>query len=467
MDKQVLTDYFESAAPKRLKWNSRNRYYHKLLERYYRFMIPPGKRVVEIGCGPGDLLSAVRPSYGVGLDISPTMVEIARKRHPELHFRVMDSESIESDETFDYIILSDLVGLLWDVMEAFEGISGLCHHRTRIIISYTNYLWEPVFKAGEFLGIKQKQPIQNWLSSTDITNLLNLAGFEVIKKEKKILLPKWIPGITWFFNRIVANLPLINYLDMVRIITARPVRPGNQEFSISVIVPARNERGNIEAAVNRIPAFGSAQEILFVEGNSSDGTYKEMLRVQKAYPDCNIKVIKQSGKGKGNAVREGFDLASGDILMILDADLTMPPEDLPKFYQALRKNSGEFINGCRLVYPLEKQAMRTLNLIANKLFGVFFTYLLGQPLKDTLCGTKVLFSADYEVIKQNRHYFGDFDPFGDFDLLFGASKANLKITEVPIRYRERTYGSTQISRFKHGLLLFRMSFYAARKIRFI
>ncbi len=467
MDKQALTDYFESAAPERLKWNSRNRYYHKLLERYYRFMIPPGKRVIEIGCGPGDLLSAVRPSYGVGLDISPTMVEIARQRHPELHFRVMDAESIESEETFDYIILSDLIGLLWDVMEVFEGITGLCHSRTRIIISYTNYLWEPVFKAGEFLRIKQKQPIQNWLSSTDITNLLNLAGFEVIKKDKKILLPKWLPGITWFFNRIVANLPLINYLDMVRIITARPVWPGKQEFSVSVIVPARNERGNIDAAVKRIPAFGSAQEIIFVEGNSSDSTYEEMLRVQKAYPDHDIKVIRQTGKGKGNAVREGFDLATGDILMILDADLTMPPEDLPKFYHALKTNSGEFINGCRLVYPLEKQAMRTLNLIANKLFGLFFTYLLGQPLKDTLCGTKVLFSADYEVIKENRHYFGDFDPFGDFDLLFGASKANLKITEVPIRYRERTYGSTQISRFKHGLLLLRMSSYAARKMKFI
>ncbi|NQV03099.1 MAG: glycosyltransferase [Bacteroidia bacterium] len=467
MDKQTLTDYFESAAPKRLKWVSRNRYYHTLIERYYAFMIPPGKRVMEIGCGPGDLLSAVKPAYGVGLDISPTMVEIARKRHPELHFRVMDAESIEPGETFDYIILSDLVGVLWDVMETFEGISGLCHARTRIIISFTSYLWEPVFKAGEFLRIKQRQPVQNWLSSIDITNLLNLAGFEVIKKEKKILLPKWLPLITWFFNRIVANLPLINYLDMVRIITARPVRQGVQEYSVSVIVPARNERGNIEAAIKRIPPFGSAHEVIFVEGHSSDSTYKEMLRVQKAYPDHDIKVIKQSGKGKGNAVREGFDLATGDILMILDADLTMPPEDLPKFYQTLRTNSGEFINGCRLVYPLEKQAMRALNLIANKFFGLFFTYLLGQQLKDTLCGTKVLFSSDYEVIKQNRHYFGDFDPFGDFDLLFGASKANLKITEVPIRYRERTYGSTQISRFRHGLLLFRMSFYAARKMKFI
>lgn len=177
--------------------------------------------------------------------------------------------------------------------------------------------------------------------------------------------------------------------------------------------------------------------------------------------------MKQSGKGKGNAVREAFDAATGDILMILDADLTMPPEELPKFYDALRYNKGEFINGCRLVYPMEKNAMRFLNLMGNQFFGWFFSFLLGQPLKDTLCGTKVLYREDYNTIAENRSYFGDFDPFGDFDLLFGAAKLNLKMTEINIRYKDREYGSTQISRFKHGILLFKMSFFAARKIKFI
>jgi len=222
----------------------------------------------------------------------------------------------------------------------------------------------------------------------------------------------------------------------------------------------------MENAIKRTPQFGSHQEFIFIEGHSSDGTYDEMLRVQQAYSDVDIKVMKQTGKGKGNAVREAFDKATCDILMILDADLTTPPEDMPKFYEALRHNKGEFINGCRLVYPMEKEAMRFLNLLGNKFFGWFFSYLLGQRLKDTLCGTKVLFRNDYEKIIANRHYFGDFDPFGDFDLLFGAAKLNLKITEVIVRYRDREYGSTQISRFSHGWLLIKMSLFAARKIKF-
>jgi glycosyltransferase involved in cell wall biosynthesis len=240
-----------------------------------------------------------------------------------------------------------------------------------------------------------------------------------------------------------------------------------KDFSVSIIIPARNEKGNIFNAIERTPVFGSSREFIFVEGHSSDGTWEEMLRARAAFPGQRITVMKQTGKGKGNAVREGFAAASGDILMILDADLTTPPEDLPKFYQALRNNTGEFINGCRLVYPMEKEAMRLLNLVANKFFGWFFSYLLGQPLKDTLCGTKVLFAKDYEMIRKNQSYFGNFDPFGDFDLLFGASKLNFRITEIPVRYKERTYGSTQISRFRHGWLLMKMSAYAARKIKFI
>lgn len=464
MDKKSLSAYFDQVAPTRLSWIARNHYYHRLLERYFIFHIPPGKRVIEMGCGPGDLLAAVKPAYGVGIDISPTMVGIARNRHPYLTFIEMDAESITFNETFDYIILSDLTGSLWDITEAFSSIQKLCHDRTRVIISFTSYLWEPVMKLGELFGLKQRQPVQNWLSSNDIQNLLHLSGYETITIEKKILLPKWLPGVTWFCNRLLANLPLIRDLDMIRIITARPVRQREKDYSVSVILPAKNEKGNIEMAINRIPVFGKSREIIFVEGSSSDGTYDEMIRIQRKYPDQNIKVVKQTGKGKGNAVREGFDVATGAILMILDADLTTPPEDLSKFYQALASNTGELINGCRLVYPLEKQSMRTLNLIANKLFGVFFSFLLGQPLKDTLCGTKVLFKSDYEVIKDNRHYFGDFDPFGDFDLLFGASKANMKIIEIPVRYQERIYGSTQISRFSHGWLLLRMSLYAVRKL---
>jgi SAM-dependent methyltransferase len=466
MEKQSLQPYFDSIASERTNWRRRNRTYHKLLGKYFSFIVPENFRVLEIGCGTGELLASLKPSRGVGVDFSSKVIEIAKLNYPALDFIVQDAEKLEINETFDYIILSDLVGSLWDVQAVFNNLQSVCHEKTRVIISYYNYLWEPIMRFGEFLKLKCKQPLQNWLSSKDIITILSITGFETVRTDKKILLPKYLPIFSWIFNSCIANLPLLRYFSLTNFIIARPITDKTTDYSVSIIVPARNEKGNIENAIIQTPAFGIKQEFIYVEGNSSDGTYDEMLRIKEKYPLKNIKTIKQSGKGKGNAVREGFEIASGDILFILDADLTTPPEDLPKFYEALRKNKGDFINGCRLVYPMEKQAMRFLNLIANKSFGSIFSFLLGQRLKDTLCGTKVLFKKDYEIIKNNRKYFGDFDPFGDFDLLFGAAKLNLKIVEVNVRYKDRKYGTTQISRFRHGLLLIRMTLVAARKLKF-
>ncbi len=464
--KQKVKEYFNSIANSRVKWKKRNRFYHKCIEKYYSFIIPKKSKVLEIGCGTGELLNSTDPSYGVGIDFSENMISVARKQFPDLVFFVDDIEELKLDEKFDYIILSDLLHILWDVQAALRNLRKLCFNHTRIIISNYNFVWEPVLIFGEFIRIRQKSRNSNWLSHNDIFSLLELEGFQVVKNERKILLPKYIPVLNFIFNKIIVNLPLFNYLGLVNFITARPLIQEKNDYSVSIIIPARNEKGNIENAVIRTPVFGKSQQFIFVEGHSQDGTYEEMLRIKKKYSDHDIKVVRQSGRGKGNAVREGFEQASGDILMILDADLTTPPEDMPKFYEALAANRGEFINGCRLVYPMEKQAMRFLNLLGNKFFGWFFSYLLGQRLKDTLCGTKVLFRKDYFKIKENRNYFGNFDPFGDFDLLFGAARLNLKISEIIIRYRERQYGKTQISRFKHGWLLIKMILFAAVKIKF-
>jgi len=488
MNKTDVLNFYRQTAAKREKWNRRNRFYHRALEKYFSFIIPPGKRVLELGCGSGDLLNAVQPAYGVGIDFAPEVIDIAKRKYSicytrqatcdksnsqisnlksQIFFRVDDAECLELNETFDYIIMSDLLGCLWDAQAAIRNIRRLCHRQTKIIISQYNFVWEPVMKLLEWTGLKQRQPNQNWFSIQDVRGLLQLENFQTIRIERKIWLPVYVPVLNFLFNTIIANIPLFNRLDLISIVTARPLPGDVAEASASIVIPARNECGNIENVVKRMPEFGLHQEIIFIEGHSSDRTYEEMERVRAAYPEKDIKLMRQSGKGKGNAVREAFDAATGDILMIFDADLTVPPEELPKFYDALRFGKGDFINGCRLVYPMDRNAMRFLNLLGNKFFGLFFSYLLGQRLKDTLCGTKVLYRADYMSIKDNRKYFGDFDPFGDFDLLFGAAKLNLKITEVIIRYRDREYGSTQISRFRHGWLLMRMCLFAARKIKFM
>ncbi|NJL55602.1 glycosyltransferase [bacterium] len=470
--KQEIRDRFDRLAPKRERWQQRASYYYRQQQNYYRFLIPEGARVLELGCGLGDLLAALNPKRGVGVDFSTEMIRLASQRHaqqPNLEFITADLEIIELNETFDFIILCDVIGHLIDVESTFKQLKPLCTPNTRVIISYYNFIWEGLFQLAETLRLKMPQQQQNWLSPHDIAGLLQLADFEVVKSEKKILIPKNLPPFTQLVNKYLATLPILNNLCLCSHFVARlqPNQSEQQSLSTTIVIPCRNEKGNIEPAIQRLPQFGSHQEVIFVDGHSTDGTVAEIERVMVAYPNVDIQLLIQDGKGKGDAVRKGFAAATGDVLMILDADLTVPPEDLPKFYQAIASNKGEYINGSRLVYPMEDEAMRFLNLLANRFFSVVFSWLLNQPIKDTLCGTKVISRENYAKLAANRKYFGEFDPFGDFDLILGASKLNLKFVEIPIRYRDRTYGSTNISRFKHGFMLLGMTIFAFRKLKAI
>ncbi len=441
------------------------RSYHSLLAHYYNLLIPADASVLEVGCGGGELLARIRAGRKAGIDLSAAHVAAARERIPDGEFHVQAGEELSVGGTFDIIIISDTLNLAADVQLLFGRLQVCAHANTRVIVNFQNSLWRPILSLAEFAGLKAPHPQNSWLASSDVLNLLRLGGWEPIFRQNRLLLPIRIPVLDPIFNRGLA--PFLQWFCLTIFIVARPSRRREQRPSVSVVIPARNEAGNIEAAIQRTPDMGAGTELIFVEGNSTDATWARIQEAARAHPQRNIKIMQQSGRGKGDAVRKGFAAATGDILMILDADLTMPPEELPKFYEALASGQAEFANGVRLVYPMDEKAMQFLNLCANKTFGLIFTWLLGQPLKDTLCGTKVLSRAHYERIAANRAYFGDFDPFGDFDLLFGAAKLNLKIADVPIRYKERTYGTTNIQRWKHGWLLLRMVLFAARKLKFV
>jgi SAM-dependent methyltransferase len=440
--------------------------YRAWLARYYNLLIPDGASVLEIGCGSGALLARLRAGRKVGVDLSPVQIEAARARLPDATFHVQAGETLDLADTFDCIIISETLNYAADVQQLLERLHAVSHAGTRLIFNFYSVLWRPVLSAAGALGLRAPQPQSSWISTADVRNLLALADWQPVVLQPRILLPVPCLGLDHLFNRWCA--PLLGWFCLTDFCVARPARPRPpQARTVSVIIPARNEAGNIEAAVRRTPDMGAGTELIFVEGHSKDHTWAEIQRVQREHPERKIKIMQQTGKGKGDAVRMGFAAATGDILMILDADLTMPPEELPKFYDVLAGGRAEFANGVRLVYPMDEQAMQFLNLCANKAFGIIFTWLLGQPVKDTLCGTKVLSRAHYEQIAANRAYFGDFDPFGDFDLLFGAAKLNLKIADVPIRYKERTYGTTNIQRWSHGWLLLRMVLFAARKLKFV
>lgn len=461
--------HFEAPERSRLQDSLRAFYYDDLYG-FIRSQVPPGVSVLDLGCGDGSLLASLQPSFGVGIDASTSLVSRAQRQHPDLRFICGDVEELPVIGEFDYVIVSNLVGYLLDTLTFFKRLRSIVGPNTRIVITYYNFAWEPLLKLAQLLHLKSKDPLQNWLSSDDLMNLLSLTDLEPITAGYRTVLPVGPRRLGRVINRFFGVVPLLRRLGITSYVTARrsPVEAAveTKDPSATVVIPTRNERGNIRPAIERLPALGSHTEVIFVDGNSTDGTPEEIQLVINENPDKDIKLIHQGdGVGKGDAVRKGFVAATGDVLMILDADLTVPPEELPKFWNALVENKGEFINGTRLVYPMEDEAMRVANVIGNKFFRIVFSWILQQRITDTLCGTKVLWGRDYARIAANRSRFGDFDPFGDFDLLFGAANLGLKIQEVPIRYRNRTYGSTNISRWRHGVLLLKMAFIGARKLR--
>lgn len=468
---QKRKSFFDSVATQYEHPGPFKAYYNKRLKKIVGFNVPKGASVLELGCGMGDLLAHLEPRRGVGVDFCASLIESGKQSHPEIEFIHSDVHKLHLKEKFEFVLLSNLIGDLVDVQRVLSLLESVCTEKTRIIITDFNYLWSPLVKLAELIRIKPRQREQNWLELQDLKNLLSISSLETVKTGRDMLCPVNIPLFSSFFNDILGSLPGLSRFSVNELIVAKPIKKKRSgDFKVSVIVACKDEFGNIEEIFRTVPKMGLGTELIFVDGHSDDGTVEEIERciaiVDELNPDLDdVKVMVQPGKGKGDAVRMGFDAAQGDILMILDADITVRSEELPKFYNALISGKGEFINGTRLVYPMESDAMRFLNMLGNHFFGWVFSYLLDQRLTDTLCGTKVLFKEDYEAIQKGRTFFGDFDPFGDFDLLFGAAKQNLKICEVPIRYRNREYGDIKIDRFKHGLLLLKMSALAYKRFK--
>jgi SAM-dependent methyltransferase len=435
-------------------------------------LVPADASVIEVGCGDGDLLAALPSGRRKGIDYLPEAIDRARARHPDIAFEVADAtaEPFASLERFDAVICDRLCHSVLDIKALLAGMKHQLAPGGRIYLTAFSALWELPVRLAEIAGLKRPAPTANWLSDSDFRNLYDIAGLEVVRYEDRLLLPIDLPVVSRALNRYLVRAPAMKHASLYRIYVLRDrgAAPVARRASVSVIVPTRNEAGNVAAAVARTPLLGSSTELIFVEGHSTDDTWATIQQTVRAYDGpLKLRAFQQTGKGKGDAVRLGFAHASGDVLMILDADLTVPPEELLAFYDVLTAGHADYVQGTRLVYPMEPGAMRFFNKLGNMAFSELFTYLLQQPIKDTLCGTKVLWRRDYQRIAAARGSFGDFDPFGDFDLIFGAARLNLKIAEIPVRYRDRTYGETNISRWKHGWLLLRMSVIAARKIKFV
>ncbi len=456
----------DSITSKRIQWIESNSYYYKHLLKSLKYIVDEHSKVLHIRCSIGYVLNELNPSVGVGIDDTPNQIEEAKKRYPNQKFICSSPENFKSDEKFDYVIISSVEDIV-DIKATLDNLKHCCTPDTRIIILHYNYLWNPLVKLAEKTGLKIPQNYHNWITVNDLRNFLTNTGFEEVINKGFILSPFNIPLLSYLLNRFFARLPFFRLFTMMRLTVARMQEEVHKEYSVSVIVPCRNEAGNIEDAVNRIPKLGTHTEIIFGDDKSTDGTADKVREMIAKHPDKDIKLIPGPGISKSENVWSCFDNATCDILMILDADLTVIPEELPYFYEAIAKRRGEFINGSRMVYPMHDEAMKLFNIIGNKFFSLAFTYILDTPIKDTLCGTKVMFRKDFEKIKKLRGTGGINDRWGDYELIFGAAKQHLKILDLPVHYYERVYGETKMTgRVKNGLIMLKMCRAALMKIKF-
>jgi hypothetical protein len=386
-----------------------------------------------------------------------------------LESKSMNDFTEELNSAPTHVLMLSYTDEMEDIYNELTNIRIDLSPSTRICVVTMSKMWSRVRKR--IYGISASSGSINWIPPAEIANLFEQTGFEIVQQRRAVVIPFRIPFVSAIANRWLSPIPIIRHFSVFNVITIRPkLRDLTSEPKVSIIIAARNEAGNIQNLIDRLPKLSTSQEIIFVEGGSSDSTWEilqDVIRRNQVDSSVAISAYKQTGKGKGDAVRLGFSKATGEILIILDADLSVPPEELPRFIENLKNDNCEFANGSRLVYPMEKKAMQFLNLIGNRLFGIVFSFLIGQSVRDTLCGTKAMWAEDYRQLADQRQYFGDFDPFGDFDLLFGASRLGLKIRDVPIHYKERVYGTTNISRFRHGLLLIRMTAFAAKRLKFV
>lgn len=468
-----IAECYDKLAAKRDKWIRRNKYYYNFTKKVLKHIVEPESRVLQIKCETGYYLNAVNPKFGMGIDFSSKMIEIAKKKYSHLNFGVRDLEDFSLSQScskpFDYILLNNCLGDVIDISKLFSNLKGHTKSRTRLVIMTYNRLWQPLLSLASFLRLKIKQPTQNWLSKNDLENLLYLSGYEIVKKIDIILFPKYFPIISFLLNNVIARLPLFKCLCLNNVFVVKKIKEQHNysDYSVSIIIPCKNEKGNIKSAVDRIPKMGKHTEIIFCDDKSDDGTLEEVNHHIALNPDKDIKIVPGPGICKAKNVWAGFEVAKGDILMILDADLTVIPEELPYFFNAIVEGKGEFINGCRLVYPMNEKAMKFFNVLGNKFFSILFSFIMEQKIKDTLCGTKVLWREDYLRIKKYIGKWGYEDLWGDYDLLFGATKINLKVVDLPVHYFDRTYGDTKMTRvINNGFRMLRISINALFKLRF-
>lgn len=456
MDSDIIKNHFNSIADEYDHWKDKSSYYYDFLKKTFSIYVPQNKKVLDLGCGTGDILAHLNPRDGLGIDMSSEMVKKARKKYKNIKFLTQDAQNLRVKDKFDYIIMADLIDHLPDISMALRSVKRVSKKNTKVVITTINPFWEPILDIAEKFKLKMPEGQHNWVPLEDLKNIVEINGFEVEESDYSLLIPKNIPVISDWVNDNLNKLGFIKKFGFVQYIVCKkkPTKK-SKKLNCTVVIPALNEEGNIVECVKRVPRMGKgATNIIVVDDGSTDQTSKKVEALAKRRR--NVTLLRHNkNRGKVWAVKTGFDHAKDGVIMILDADMTVPPEELVHFHELIENGTADFVNGTRMVYPMEDQAMRRLNLLGNKLFGYVFSWIIGRRITDTLCGTKALLKKDYKKIKMGG------EPWGDFDLLFGAGHLKLNIVEFPVHYKRRVAGESKMKTFRHGVLLLKMCFRGA------
>jgi len=462
LNREDIQAYFERISPVWAYWQDKNKFYHQELRQLIQGMIPPGSAVLELGSGTGDLLAMLRPRHGVGLNIAQGLTDLARRKFPDLEFCTVRVDDITVPDNFapEYIVLTNMLDYVYDICEVLEKLFPLMQDGTLLIMTTTNPLWAPILRLASRLGQRLPDSTQNFITNKDIRSVLKLQGFDVVEEGMALPIPRRVPCLGDVVNAVLPEMPVLRYVSSMQYIVARR-RGRRQPLSCSVIIPCHNEEDNIIECVKRVPDLGSGTEIVVVDDGSTDATRQRVQELMRS--DRRVRLMATDrNQGKAHAVRAGFAAARGDVLMILDADMAVMPEELPKFLKPLQQGTADFVNGTRLIYPMPGQAMRMANYLGNKAFCFLASWILRQRVSDTLCGTKAFLKRDYE-----RMTHGGKERWGDFDLLFGAARLKLRILEIPIHYQERRAGTSKMRVLRDGWLFLRACWHGWRMLRSI
>ncbi len=454
-------NFFKSNFIKRLNFIQKKFFLFKEISTFLNNCLDHTKNIF-IFCAGNSILGQNIDSNKIFIKEIDEQYQIKHKDN--IHYVNENIENILSD--CDTVVISDIEHQL-NPAKNLLNLSRIVGDNTKIILLSKNMVWMILIKILKlFFSFSPKK--NNFLPSSYLDNLYSSCNLELIRQEKIIALPINIPFLTKIINRIF-RLPLLNFFCMSNIaILKKKIKnsSNHKDLKISFIIPCKNEQDNIKVFEQKINENTEPDEYLFGDDNSSDKTSDEIDKLIEKLSDK--KIIKYNGPGicKSENVYKGIDLSSGDIIVIYDADHTVSFEDIKFSVSIMKKTNVDFINCTRMIYPQKDGAMKFANFIGNTIFASLFSLLFKKKITDTLCGTKIFYKKDWEKIKENTSQWGMKDLWGDFDLLIGAYKNNLKITEVPVTYYERRENETKMtSLISNTLRMFFIVIYSYYKLR--